>query len=368
MKQLAPFELEDFLAQYEHREDLLNLASSDAEPWSIAALIKLNPDFDIDFSDATLSYPDLKAEIISTLSHTCTRPPGFDVLPTGGAAEALFLALAAAQFESEGGLSVAIPYPAYGAYGGISRLLNYRTRQYPYSPRESWKVDFDALLSTASHCDLVIVNNPHNPTGHLLTTTEMQELSAVMSNRNGTVLVDEVFRLPDDVDPSIDYLDNVVSVTSLSKVYGLPGLRFGWVCANSDRIGRMRTIQQYTSLSPSLFTARFGRIALENLRDLSRHEILKRNRLRLTAWASANRSLLSISAPMAGTTVVMQPRCSAKEDVLFQAFLQHKVLLAPGNKCFGNPIETAWFRLGYGMCESKLMAGLNAISATLSEI
>jgi DNA-binding transcriptional MocR family regulator len=177
------------------------------------------------------------------------------------------------------------------------------------------------------------------------------------------LIVDEVFRLPGDT--AFPLRENVVVIGSLSKMYGFPGLRFGWIVASKRRIRRMRTIQQYVSLSLSSFGAALGPIVLQHMDVFARRGLLELNRQVLLNWAKAHEKLLRISRPSGGTTVVLEFRGGQTEDELFKKFLKRKLLLIPGNKFTGTDHRT-WFRLGYGCATETLSIGLDRIAGVVN--
>lgn len=128
---MRPFGLEDFFDKHEYRPDVVNLASSDALPWTVGQLKRLGLVFP--GAKASSKYPhpaELKAELRSYL-----RPPsGFEVLPTCGVAEAIALVLHEFADATSRSGSVAVARPNYGAFAGLADLLGLQVRHYDYAP------------------------------------------------------------------------------------------------------------------------------------------------------------------------------------------------------------------------------------------
>src|SRR5689334_4021801 len=118
---VIPFKLEDFFDKYEHRPDLINLASSDALPWKGTELTEKGVPLP-DSTSLSLAYPDVKGGLLPHLLDLCEPPAGIEVLPTAGAAEAIALIMhvCASRGMVTRGRPIAIPRPSYGAFHGLA--------------------------------------------------------------------------------------------------------------------------------------------------------------------------------------------------------------------------------------------------------
>lgn len=365
MFELYSFALEDFFREYEHLNDLVNLASSDAHPWMLREIIDRCPGLRQVMDRIDFKYPDVEGTLLPSLERFCRLPPGLNALPTSGTAEAIFLALAALRCRDREHLRIAIPWPSYGAFDGISHLLGYDVVRYRYRPDADWSLDADELLEKCTESDVVVINNPHNPTGHVIADDLFDKVSEVVRRKRGVLLVDEVFRLPEDCSSATRLGPHVIVFGGVSKVYGMPGLRLGWLIADETWLGQMRTLQQYATLSLSSLAVALGAIILDHIDHFSRRELLRRNRRIVEEWSSRHAEALRAIPSPAGTTAILEIRSSAREDELFHAFLDKRVLLVPGFRCFGGDYHGAWFRLGYGAAEDVLRKGLDAVAGTL---
>lgn len=357
------FKLEDFFDTYEHVEELVNLASSDALPWDSAC-------FTSEFlaatvSSLTLKYPDVKKALQPGLEKLCKLPQGMAVLPTNGAAEGIALVIQELSHSSKDGI-VAIPAPAYGAFSGLSALAGLRVETYNYRPDYNWAPDLDELRALSRRCSALIINNPHNPTGHVIPHDALLGIAKEMGARGATLIVDEVFRSDGEAASIAGLGDHIITIGSLSKMYGLPGLRLGWVTADAARISRLRTLQQYFTLTLNSFAVALGSAVLGELARFSRAELLARNRQILVDWAYSSRDTLSISPPLGGTTVCLTVNGNVPTEGMFERFLEAKVLLAPGGRCFEFGRDLNWYRLGYGTSLDALQLGLTRINEVVS--
>lgn len=361
---LVPFALEDFFDTYEHQGKLVNLASSDAQAWSLEELrqrgVALPHDSEL------LTYPDVKSQLADPFVRFCQPEDGMGVLPTSGAAEAIALVMHELSFGQDDGRPVAIPRPGFGAFSGLASMLGLRIETYDYHPSRGWAVDPSELLALSERCRAVIVVNPHNPTGHVIAPDELAKMASALSANGGTLIVNEVYRMLGE--PSAGAAGrNVTVIGSFSKTYGLPGLRLGWIVTNEKRLGTLRTIQQYLSLSPTSYTVKLGAAIVDNAGAFTRKDLVRKNRGIVTEWAGALDGV-TISRPAGGTIVCMAVDVRVDEGQVFDALLEEGVLLVPGKRCFGFGPGVPWFRVGYGSETATLTRGLDRIGCAIDRL
>lgn len=361
---LLPFHLEDFFDVYEHHPDLLNLASSDAQPWTLSDLRKKGIG-----EVQSFHYPDVRKLLYPSLEAFCKPPAGTSVLPTSGASEAISLLLVE-MFEKQASRQhrpIGVPSPSYGAFRGWAALLGLPIETYQYRNSEDWQPDEEQLIELSTRCAALIVTNPHNPTGQVMDRAFLDLLSQNISSRGGTLLIDEVFRVAGETESGIG-IENAVVLASLSKTYGLPGLRLGWIWAADKAIVRLRTVQQYLTLSLSSMTVAMGAEILDRHQQFSRVSLIHNNRALVEKWAREHADKVSISTPRGGTTVCLTIHSEHDEISLFNKFIEHNVLLAPGGKCFDFPLKSPWFRLGYGTDTATLQLGLERVAEVIQAL
>ena len=192
-----------------------------------------------------------------------------------------------------------------------------------------------------------------------------------MAARDALLIIDEVFRTSRDSRSASelghhDGCRHVVVIGSLSKVYGLPGLRLGWVVAEAERLSRLRTLQQYFSWTLGSFTAQLGGVVLRDPERFSRADLIQANREMLVERIAATSGRMAISPPLGGTTVCLSIADGGPENDLFERLLDSGVLLAPGVRCFDTGHLTCWFRLGYGGASDDLDRGLSRIDQVIA--
>src|SRR5262249_32023744 len=151
--------------------------------------------------------------LLPDLEEFCRLPPQIGVLPTSGAAEAIALVMHELSSSGMNG-PLAIPEPAYGAFGGLAHLLRLPTETYQYSPSRNWAPDGDELVDLAKRCAAIVVNNPHNPSGHVISDELLHTLARETGKRGALLIVDEVFRTEDETVAAIELGDHVITIGS----------------------------------------------------------------------------------------------------------------------------------------------------------
>jgi aspartate/methionine/tyrosine aminotransferase len=157
-------------------------------------------------------------------------------------------------------------------------------------PARNWRLDVDQLIAAMRpNTKLVSINFPNNPTGAIVPAASLAAIVEACRARGAWLLSDEVYRLIEG-DPArrlpqaADVYERAISLNVLSKAYGLPGLRIGWIaCQDRDLLVRLERYKHYLSICNSAPSESLGRIVLDH-----RDQVLERNR----AIVAANLALL----------------------------------------------------------------------------
>ena len=160
-----------------------------------------------------------------------------DVLLTMGAAAGLFI-LATTLLEA--GDELVVVRPNYATNLETPRAIGARLHYIDLRFGEGFALDMQTIERTVTEkTKYVSVTYPHNPTGVCLSHAEMQELAAITQKKGVYLLVDETYRdmvFGEQLPLAAEYGDHVISISSLSKTYGLPGLRMGWIVCRDQRL------------------------------------------------------------------------------------------------------------------------------------
>jgi aspartate/methionine/tyrosine aminotransferase len=273
------------------------------------------------------------------------------VLVHTGAEEAIFLFMHAVL---EAGDHVIVHWPCYQSLVEVARSTGCQITLWKAHEESGWSLDLDDLKrNIRPGTKAIIINTPHNPTGYLMPRDRFQELNRI-AQENGIILFsDEVYReseyrAEDRLPAACDFGEHAVSLGVMSKTYGLPGLRIGWIATqNADIYARMATLKDYTTIcnpAPSEFLSELALRHRETLinRNL---EIISSNLDLLDQFFGRHPSWFVWQRPKAGS--IGFPRFLGVDVEQFCKALVKKVgvLLLPGTVYddTGNH-----FRIGFG--------------------
>jgi hypothetical protein len=285
------------------------------------------------------------------------------VVPGGGASGANFLALAALV---EPGEEVLVEQPSYDPLLAALGFLGARVRRFTRRFEDGYRLDLAALRAAMSErVGLLVLTNPHNPSGVTLPLEEMVELGEIAAAAGARVLVDEVYRdlLVEEGPPSHAHLGpQFVATSSLTKCYGLSGLRCGWVLceeAVAERIRRVRDLME------AVGSVTADGVALAAFRQLPRLEERARSILEPSLglvhdFLREHRDLLDCVVPPRSMTVFPRLKNEVDSQVLHDR-LRPETSIVPG-RFFENPRH---FRLGFAVRSEDVAAGLANLSRAL---
>ena len=242
-------------------------------------------------------------------------------------------------------------------------------------PLRELLIDPAALASAVTpRTTLVAVSNPNNPTGHILTDAEMAQVVAAADRVGAWLLADEVYagseRLRREVTPSFwGRYDRVIATGGLSKAYGLPGLRIGWVVAPAGLANEIWARQDYTTISTSILSNTLAAVALA---PDTRARLIARGRRYiqegfdlLARWAAEHGRLLTLTPPDAGAIAFVRYALPLDSTELSRRLLaEANVLVAPGDH-FGCARH---LRLNHGLPAAYVQTGLDRISTLIGSL
>ncbi|MGA2111086.1 MAG: aminotransferase class I/II-fold pyridoxal phosphate-dependent enzyme [Anaerolineales bacterium] len=349
---LPPFELERYFARYEFSTPY-TLCSSDSESVAVGDLLALEPDARAAINRHWLGYtesqgaPSLRAEI-SRLYQTI-RPD--QVLVCSGAEEAIFLFMNAAL---EPGDHAIVHGPRYQSLSAVAQGIGCEVTDWMGREADGWALDLEDLRGEIRPATrVVVVNTPHNPTGYLMSGGEFRELAACCDRTGAVLFSDEVYH-ESEYDPAqrlpmaCDLSERAVSLGVMSKTYGLPGLRIGWIATrNAELHGRMARLKDYTTICNSAPSEFLAEVALRHRPDLVRRnlDIIAANLSVLDEFFARHPDRFSWVRPRAGP--IAFPRLLGEEVGIFcdRLAADAGVLLLPGT-VYGD--RDNHFRIGFG--------------------
>jgi len=364
---LPPALLEEWMRSY-YFEAEIDIGSSGVEDYSLRELRQLlgisHDELDeVVFHDSrTLGNPELRAAI-------ARRWAGGDVdrvIVTHGATEANFLVMSSLLQRDD---EVLVLDPLYQQLYSIAGSIGCKLERLPLRFEHGFAPDLEeAGALIGSRTRMIVVNFPHNPTGVTLTLEQQRELIRLASRVGAYLVWDAAFgeltyEQPPLPSPGLLY-ERAISMGTLSKAYGLPGLRLGWCIAAPDVLARFVRLRDYLTLHLSPLVELVARRAIESAEVLLAPRLRQaaRNRQHLEQWMSRQEGRASWVRPAAG--VCAFPRLDGVADV--DAFCRRLiaddgVLLVPGS-CFGRPEHA---RLGFGGASRDLEEGLRRLGEAL---
>lgn len=277
MPTLPDFRLETHFSKWEFKARY-HMTASDAESMSLPDLLSMaSPEDRAGFENMWLGYtetygaPDLRAAIAQTFA----KQKAEDILCFAGASEGIF---AANQVLLEKDSHAIVVTPNYQSHETMP-LAICEVTGVPLDANDNWSLDIDRIAAAIRpNTKLVTINFPHNPTGAILPLERYRALIALCRKHGIYILHDEIFNGLGASDaehlPYIaDEYERGLSLGVMSKSYGLPGLRVGWIaCQDRAVLSKMERMKHYLSICNSGPSERLTMIALNN-----REKILARN-------------------------------------------------------------------------------------------
>ena len=363
---IEPFTMERMQSTYEHHVEI-NLSESGVHPLTLGELLDGVPDREALFSrllgyTQTNGTPGLRAEIAAiypgaTIGH---------VEVTNGGAEANFVVCWSLLEKDD---EVVMMVPNYMQAWGLARSFAGAVRPWPLreAAGRRWQPDLDELGALVTpRTKLIAICNPNNPTGARLTAAELDAIAAIADRHGAWILSDEIYRgaeLDGVETPSMwGRAERVIVTSGLSKAYGLPGLRVGWLVAPPATTESLWSYHDYTTIAPTALSDALATVALapeRRARLLERTRgILRRNYPAVAEWLHGRPRAFSYTPPEAGAIIYVRYHTGANSTALTTRLREEKgVLIVPGDH-FG---MDGYLRIGFGSDLAALKEGLSRL-------
>jgi aspartate/methionine/tyrosine aminotransferase len=373
MPKFQPFVMERMMSKFEKEVDY-NLSESGVHPLTLKELYQDDPDglagllsLEMDYAHAN-GIPELRKNIAALYRGAGPE----NVLVTVGAIEAnydiLWSLLSA-------GDEVVVMLPNYMQIWGLAKNLDLDLKSFTLDEKNGWAPDLDGLRKAVTErTKLIAVCNPNNPTGYILKNEEMEAIIETARRAGAWILADEVYagaeRLADEQTPSFyGKYEKVLAVGSLSKAYGLPGLRIGWAVGPTDIIDELWARHEYLTLSATMLSNHLAAYALS---PRVRPRLIQRARgyIRrgfpvLENWMSEHREVLSTTPPQAAAIAFVKYRLDIPSTQFAERLREEKrVLIVPGDH-FG---LDRFVRISFGLPHDYLTPALGRIHDLLVEL
>jgi aspartate/methionine/tyrosine aminotransferase len=366
------FELEYFQSQFERTVDY-NLADSSVK--CLTTREWLTDDEAEQLLSTGLYYPEVNGTSLlrERIAELYDNAHAGNILVTVGAAQANSLIC---NTLLEAGDEVIVVSPGYRQVWGLAKNLGCRAVEFQLRPEDHWRPDLDRLAALAGNkTKLIAVVNPNNPTGTIFSDHEMQRIVEICEGCGAWLHADEVYQGTELENNSREtpsfwrHYDKLACTNSLSKAYGLAGLRIGWAVAAPKVIEALWRRHEYAVIAaagPSMKLAEIAlqpakrAILLERQRQLSRtgHGILSR-------WAAEQEGRFLVQTP-AATSIAFVGYDFDMPSVELANHIRQKasVLVAPG-AYLGTEHH---LRITVGYDPEKMSAAVERIGAVVSEL
>ena len=373
------FDLERWQSIHEHDVEI-NLSESGVHPLRLEEVVE-TADLD-DLLGQELGYTQTNGTVTlrERVAALYDGASAANVLVTNGGSEANFVTC---WHLIEPGDEVVVVQPTYMQIPGLARSFGATVREvwleacygnpddHDQGPVR-WRLDLDAVRAAVTpRTWCIAVCNPNNPTGARLDEAEVGKLCAVAAKQGCWVLADEIYRGAEldgrDTPSAWGRHDRVIVTGGLSKAYGLPGLRIGWVVGPAELVEQLWGRHDYTTIAPGTINDFLARLALDPSR---RGRLLARTRGKLRenqaivrTWVSQQRGVRQIPPEGGGVTLLRYPGSRPSAELAETLRTLHGVLVVPGVH-FGLEYH---LRVGIGGDPGQLREGLARLGQVLEK-
>lgn len=366
---LTPFLLDQWLEQNHTLRPAIefDLGSSTGPVWTVRELLSLTGDeraYDR-LLDTRLSYeppagsPELR-EALAELEHV--DPSHVQVVT--GAAEALLVLFFLA---AEPGANVVLPNPGFPTNVAIPEGLGLKIRYYNLRSADAFRIDLDEIRGLVDRdTRFVLVNSPHNPTGAVLSDSEMESLHDFCADRGVQLVVDQVYHpiYHGAETQSAARLPHATVLGDFSKALCLSGLRVGWIIErDARRREQYLNARSYFTVSSNAIGERLAAVAVRHRGTIYERarKVAQSNLALLAPLFREHADILGWVPPHGGMTAFPWLVDGSDAREFCRKIAKRGVLIAPGD-CFGMPSH---FRIGFGKTADRFPVALERLSEFL---
>jgi aspartate/methionine/tyrosine aminotransferase len=371
---LEPFALERLQSVWENRV-AWNLSESGVHPLRVEELADTQALRSAVFAQGlgytqTNGTPELRAAIAGL--YPGATPAHVQV--TNGGSEANWIVLWQLV---EPGDEVVMMAPNYMQAPGVVRALGGAVRSWPLAGGEAegrWRPDIEALDAMVTpRTKLIFICNPNNPTGARFTAPALEEIARIAGRAGAWVVSDEIYRGAEldgaETPTAWGRYERTVVTAGLSKAYGLPGLRIGWVVGPPALVDELWGVHDYTTIAPGAVNDRLAQIALTPER---RERLLARTRGIVAAnypvvkrWIDKRAPRVTHVPPEAGAIAFVRYQHAINSTALIERLRDEQSLLVVPGDHFG---MDGYLRIGFGSDPANLVGGLERLGELLDTV
>jgi len=337
---LNDFKLERFFAKYEFTTPYL-LCSSDCESFKVEELFDLDKNAEKDFKKLWLGYTEypgssaLRVEISKLYTDSIPE----NIIVFAGAEEGIFVFMNALL---DPGDNIIVQAPCYQSLYEVANAIGCNVYEWVMDAENNWELDIDFLWENITeHTKAIIINFPNNPTGYTISKEKLNTIIDIAKQHDIFILSDEVYRFleyrEEDRLPAVcDIYDKGVSLGVMSKSFGLPGLRIGWIVTKDNALLRkIASFKDFTTICNSAPGEFLAALALRHRKFiLNRNlEIVKTNLRHLEVFFEKYSNRFEWIKPKAGPLIFPKLKFTQNAEIFCLDLIKKKgVLVMPGNQ------------------------------------
>lgn len=368
----VPFILEREMSIWENQV-AYNLSESGVHPLTIRELVQ-DPEILEDLLTTELTYPQTNGtiELRERIAGLYEGASSQNVLVTTGAAQANFATILT---HLQAGDEIVVMLPNYMQIWGIAMNFGLNVKTFSLKEELGWAIEAENFERTVSErTKLIAICNPNNPTGHILSETEMDLIIRTADRVGAWILADEVYagaeREIEQITPSFwNRYERVFAIGSLSKAYGLPGLRLGWVVTTPQKADEIWSRQDYITISTTMLANKLAAYALSadvRPRIISRtRKMIREGYQNFELWRSKHPDLFDLVPPQAAAVAFVRYMREINSSELVNRLREEKqTYIVPGDH-FGIDYH---LRISYGLPKDYLNEGLDRLYQVIASV
>ncbi|HEY2431774.1 MAG TPA: aminotransferase class I/II-fold pyridoxal phosphate-dependent enzyme [Vicinamibacterales bacterium] len=368
---LEIFAMERMQSTWENLVDY-DMSESGVRPLTLRELVEMG--FDLEsFLDVPLGYSQSNGtiELRERIAALYPGATADHVEVTNGTSEANYL-IALSQLRPGDG--VAMQLPNYLQMPGVARSLGAEVHTFRLCPDRAWEPDWDEFeRAVTPRTRLLYLSNPNNPTGSVLSASSMARIAARCHDTGTWLLADEVYLGAEVEGPRTTSFwgmsDRVIVTSGLSKAFGIPGVRIGWLVGPPRLAAECWTQHDYLTIGPNKMSDRIARVAVEAAnreRCYARTGAILRHNLPIAReWVASFGGRLTWTEPKAGAIGLMRYEADTPSlEIADRVRVSQSTLIVPGTHVGIDGHLRIWL----GGTEAFLREGLRRIGAGLSTL
>ena len=351
MTRYSVFKLEEWFERYEFDVEHL-LGSSSCAGMTVSELSEITGEaFNFEGLSLGATPGPGSADLRDAVSSWYSQGSLENVYITSSSTEAIFLLIESMVSKGD---SIVAMFPMYPALYQLAEDNGVEVRNWKLDHANRFEPDFDELSELVDETTkLIIINNPQNPTGQIMLERELRHLADFAREKGIQLWVDEVFRgITVDggpLTPSIRDIDeSAIATGSMSKTFGLSGLRVGWITAPKHVLDNLLHIRFYTTVTAPVVEQKIAAAAHRHREKvIGRNQaIVDENFAYLKNWMVERNGVFDWVPPKGGP--VTFPKFAndvSTDDFCLKLVEDHSVLIPPGKYAFNTE---GFIRIGYG--------------------